>query len=96
MTAPATAPGEPPSKGGLIRRIVVCAAVAVLLFGVLWYTVFSAVTAAIVAAGGTGLLVVGSNASDAVESLFDLLANFILGILAAIGAFFAALFSFFN
>ena len=67
-----------------------------LLFGLLWYMVFSAVTAALVAAGGTGVLVVGSSVSDTFEGLFEMLANIILGILAAIGAFFAAIFSIFN
>ena len=67
-----------------------------ILFGFLWYLVFSAVTAALIAAGGTGVLVVGSSVSDTFESLFEMLANIVLGILAAIGAFFAAIFSFFD
>ncbi len=67
-----------------------------LLFGLLWYTIFSAVTAALIAAGGTGILVVGSSVSETFESLFELLANIILGIIAAIGAFFAAILSIFD
>jgi hypothetical protein len=68
----------------------------VILFAALWYTIFSAVTAALIAAGGTGVLVVGGSASDTLESLFEMLANIVLGILAAIGAFFAAIFSIFD
>lgn len=96
MTAPPATPAEPSSKGGIIRRIAVCAVIGVLLFGLLWYTVFSAVTAALIAAGGTGVLVIGSSVSEAFESLFDMLANIILGIVAAIAAFFAAIFSIFD
>jgi hypothetical protein len=70
--------------------------VGVIVFAALWYTVFSAVTAALIAAGGTGVLVVGSSVSDTFESLFEMLANILLGILAAIGAFFAAIFSIFD
>jgi hypothetical protein len=68
----------------------------VIIFAGLWYLVFSAVTAALIAAGGTGVLVVGSSVSDTFESLFEMLANILLGILAAIGAFFAAIFSIFD
>lgn len=96
MTAPPTTPAGAPSRGGIIRRIAVCAVIGVLLFGVLWYTVFSAVTAALVAAGGTGALVAGSAVSDTFESLFEMLANIVLGILAAIAAVFAVIFSIFD
>ena len=84
------------SSRGIAGRIIVAAIVGVLLFGFLWYTIFSAVTAALIAAGGTGVLVVGSSVSDTFESLFEMLANILLGILAAIGVFFAAIFSIFE
>ena len=96
MTAPPPTAAEPPPTGGIMRRIAVCAVIGVLLFGLLWYTVFSAVTAALVAAGSMGVLVAGSTVSDSLESLFDMLANMILGSLAAIAAFVAAIFSFFD
>jgi Flp pilus assembly protein TadB len=93
MTAvPPSAP--PPNK--LLRTIAVAAMIGVILFGVLWYTIFSAVTAALIAAGGTGVIVVGTSVSDVFESILEMLANVLLGILAAIGAFFAAIFSIFN
>jgi Flp pilus assembly protein TadB len=84
------------SSRRFLRALFIAAVVGVILFAALWYTVFSAVTAALVAAGGTGVLVVGSSASDTVESLLEMLANIVLGILAAIGAFFAAIFSIFD
>jgi hypothetical protein len=89
------APAKSASRG-IAGRIVAAAIVGVLLFGLLWYTVFSAVTAALIAAGGTGILVVGSSVSDTFEGLFEMLANILLGILAAIGAFFPAIFSIFD
>ena len=85
-----------PKKSGFGRRITAALVICLIVFGLLWYTVFSAVTAALVAAGGTGLLVAGSSASDTLEAVLEMLANAILGILAAIGAFFAAIFSIFN
>ena len=84
------------SSRSFLRTLGIAAIVGVILLAALWYTVFSAVTAALIAAGGTGVLVVGSSASDTVQSLLEMLANIVLGILAAIGAFFAAIFSFFD
>jgi hypothetical protein len=84
------------SQRGIAARIVVGTVLGLILFAALWYTVFSAVTAALLAAGGTGIIVVGSSVSEVVETLFEMIANVILGILAAIGAFFAAIFSIFN
>jgi len=87
---------EQPASRAIAGRIVAVAIIGALLFGLLWYTVFSAVTAALIAAGGMGVLVVGSSVSDVLESLFEMLANILLGILAAIGAFFAAILSIFD
>ena len=89
------APAKSTSRG-IGERIAAAAIVGVLLFGLHWRTVFSAVTAALIAAGGTGVLVVGSSVSDTFESLFEMLANILLGILATIGAFFAAIFYIFE
>lgn len=90
-------PASPQSPAhGILRRLAVAAVIGVIVFAALWYLVFSAVTAALIAAGGTGVLVVGSSVSDVLESLLEMLANILLGILAAIGAFFAAIFSIFN
>lgn len=90
-------PASPQSPAlGIGRRIAVAAIIGVILFSALWYLVFSAVTAALIAAGGMGVLVVGSSVSDTLESLFEMLANILLGVLAAIGAFFAAIFSIFD
>ena len=89
------APPQSPALG-IGRRVAVAALIGVIVFAALWYLVFTAVTAALIAAGGTGVLVVGSSVSDTFESLFVMLANILLGILAAIGAFFSAIFSIFN
>ena len=96
-SAPSPSPSGPPQKSStILRSIAVAAVIALILFGVLWYTIFSAVTAALIAAGGTGVIVVGSSVSDVFESLFELLASILLGILGAIAAVFAAIFSIFN
>jgi Flp pilus assembly protein TadB len=90
-------PPAPPQKSStILRTLAVAAVIGLILFGVLWYTIFSAVTAALIAAGGTGVIVVGSRVSDVIESLFEMLANIVLAVLGAIAAVFAAIFSIFN
>jgi len=97
ISAPTPSPPGPPNKSStILRSIAVAVVIALILFGGLWYTIFSAVTAALIAAGGTGVIVVGSSVSDVFESLFELLASILLGILGAIAAVFAAIFSIFN
>ena len=92
-----TSPPAPTHNSStILRTLGVAAVIGLILFGVLWYTIFSAVTAALIAAGGTGVIVVGSSVSDVLESLFELLANILLGVLGAIAAVFAAIFSIFN
>ena len=95
-SAPTPSPSGPQKSSTILRSIAVAAVIALILFGVLWYTIFSAVTAALIAAGGTGVIVVGSSVSDVFESLFEMLASILLGILGAIAAVFAAIFSIFN
>ena len=92
-----TLPPTPPQKSStFLRTLAVAAVVGLILFAVLWYTIFSAVTAALIAAGGTGVIVVGSSVSDVFESLLELLASIVLAVLGAIAAVFAAIFSIFN
>ena len=92
-----TSPPIPPQKSStILRTLAVAAVIGLILFGVLWYTIFSAVTAALIAAGGTGVIVVGSSVSDVFESLFEMLASIVLAVLGAIAAVFAAIFSVFN
>lgn len=62
------------------------------LFGILWATVFNAVTSAIVASGGAVVLVAGSSASETFLSIFDAVAEFILGIFGAIADVLSSLF----
>jgi hypothetical protein len=90
------APGEPAAKNGFLRRAAAAVLIGMLLYGLLWYTVFNAVTSALVASGGTVVLLAGASASDAFEAVFDTIANILLAILAAIGAVFAAIMSFFD
>ena len=93
MTA---APPPAPQPNKLLRMLAVAAAIGLILFGALWYTIFSAVTAALIAAGGTGVIVVGSSVSDVFESLLELLASVVLAVLGAVAAVFAAIFSIFS
>jgi hypothetical protein len=81
---------------GILRTIAVAGVIGLILFAVLWYAVFSAVTAALLASGATGVIVVGSSFSDALESLLDMLAAAFLAVLGAIAAVFSAILSIFN
>lgn len=78
------------------RRLFASAAIGLVVFGLLWYTVFTAVTAALVAAGVTGVVVIGGSTLDAVDIVLDMLASIVLGVFAAIAAVFAAILSIFN
>ncbi len=93
MTAPQ--PAASPARS-LLRTLAVAAVFGLIVFAVLWYAVFSAVTAALIAAGGIGVIVVGSSASDFFESLLEMLASAILAVLGAIASVFAAIFSIFD
>jgi len=94
MTDPAT-PSAPAERSGLVRFIRRTAAALILgliFFGILWATVFNAVTSAIVASGGGVVLVAGSSASETFQSIFEAIAEFILGIFGAIADFFSSIF----
>lgn len=91
-----TAPETKPPKSTILRTVAVSAVLGLIFFALLWYTVFSATTAAIIAAGGSGLIVVGANASDVFESLLETLMGAILAVLGAILAVVAAVFSIFE
>jgi len=92
MTEPETRPTATPAKSGILRRIAGAVAIGMVLFGILWYAVFSAVTAALVASGGTVVILAGASASDTFEMIFEAIASFVLGILSAIAGFFSSLF----
>lgn len=93
MTAPQ--PAASPIRS-ILRKLFIAAVVGLILFAALWYSVFSAVTAALIAAGGTGVIVVGASASDLFESLLEMLANAVLAVLGAIAAVLAAVLSIFE
>jgi len=80
----------------MLRRAGAGVLIAAVVFGLLWYTIFNAVTAALVASGGTVVLLAGASASDTLETIFEMISNVLLAILAAIAAVFAAIMSFFD
>jgi hypothetical protein len=87
---------EKPAERSLLMRILRRTAATLLLgivvFAVLWYAVFDAVTAALVASGGAVVFVGGASVSETVSSIFETLAEILLGIVGAIAEFFSSLF----
>jgi hypothetical protein len=81
-------PTETPPRSSPAWRVIVPVVAGTVLFAMLCYTVFSPMTAALIASGGAVVLVAGANASD---SPLDIAARIILGVLATIGAFSAAI-----
>ena len=74
---------QAPKSSSFWRRIAASILIGVIFFGVLWYTVFSAVTAALVGSGTTVVLFAGASWSDLFENILDTLANILLAILCA-------------
>lgn len=90
MTQPAAPERSPAVR--FIRRSVAALLLGFIVFAVLWVTVFNAITSAIVASGGAIALVAGSSVSETFQSIFEMIAEFILSIFGAIADFFSALF----
>lgn len=93
MTAP-NSPAERSPAVRFIRRAAAALLLGFVFFALLWYTVFNAVTAAVVASGGAVVLVAGSAVSESFQAVFETIAETILGILGAIADFFSGLFDF--
>jgi hypothetical protein len=90
MTAP-HAPVTPSNKSSALwRRVAASVLIGGIAFAALWYTVFSAVTAALTASGFTVVLLAGASWSDLFESILDTLASILMTILGVIAAVFAA------
>lgn len=79
-----------------VRRIAIAAGLSVVIFALLWMTVFSAVTSALIGAGCCVVVVAASSASDVVDMLLDAIASAIAVVLAAVAAILAALFGLFG
>ena len=90
MTQPAAPERSPIVR--FIRRSLAALLLGFIVFAVLWMTVFNAFTSAIVASGGAIVLVAGSSASETFQSIFEMIAEFVLGFFGAIADFFSSLF----
>jgi uncharacterized RDD family membrane protein YckC len=90
LTHAAPAPRSPLVR--FIRRFAAALILSVIAFVVLWMTVFNAVNSALVASGGGIVIVAGSSASETFQSIFEAIAEFILGLFGAICDFFSSIF----
>lgn len=92
MTQPTVTPAERSPIVRFIRRTAAALILGVVFFAVLWMTVFNAVTSAVVASGGAVVLVAGSSASETFQTIFETIAEVILGVFGAIADFFSSIF----
>ncbi len=92
-----TEPAAPPAKARspvlrFIRRTAAALLLGFIFFGILWAVVFNAMTSAIVASGGAVVLVAGSSFSETFQSVFETIAEIVLGIFGAIADVFSSIF----
>ena len=87
---------RPSSANSLVRRIAAAMILSGLVFVVLWLMAFSIVTSLLASAGFCIVVAVASAALDPVETMLEAIAAVVFGILGAIAAFFAAIFSIFT
>jgi hypothetical protein len=87
-----TAPAKRSPVVRFIRRTAAALVLGLVFFVILWMTVFNAVTSAIVASGGAVVLVAGASASETFQSIFEAVAEAVLGVIGAIAEFFSSLF----
>jgi hypothetical protein len=85
-----------PTASSLTRRIVATLVIGGMLFLVLWLMALTALTSLLISAGICVVLVAASAVSDPVETLLDVIVAIVFGVLTAIAAFFAAVFSLFS
>ena len=87
---------QPRSNSSPARRIATVATFGALVFVVLWITMFSMVTSLLIGTGCCVLIVAASSASDVFEMLLEAISAVVFGVLAIIGAIFAAIFGLFG
>jgi hypothetical protein len=75
------------------RRIVATLIIGGMLFLVLWLMALTALTSLLISAGFCVVVVAASAVSDLVETMLNIVVAIVFGVLAAIAAFFAAIFS---
>jgi hypothetical protein len=75
-------PPTPASR--LLRRVLGAAALGTITFVVLWLTVFSAVSAALVSAGVGGGAILAASSSDVFSGLLEAVLDAIAGVFSAI------------
>jgi hypothetical protein len=96
MNAPNEPVTRPASASGLARRIAATVIISGVVFLLLWLMAFSVFTSLLIASGCCVVVVAASAASDPVEMVLDAIAAVVFGMLAAIAAFFTAIFSLFG
>ena len=95
MSSPEPA-GRPAPNSSPARRLAVAVILSVLVFAMLWITVFGMVTSLLIGAGCCVVIVAASSLSDLVDALLDALTSVVFGVLAVIAAIIGAILSLFG
>src|SRR5262245_30845503 len=96
MNAPAGPTTPSRSTRTRVRHIAVAVILGGVVFLVLWLMAFSLVTSLLIGSGCCVIIVAASTTSDLIETVVDVIATIVFGILAAIAAAVAAVFSLFG
>lgn len=92
MSNPGTDQPQRSPAARFLRRTAAAALIGIVFFGVLWMTVFNAVTAALVSSGTAIVLVGGASVSETFQSIFETIAEIVLGMFSAIAELISGLF----
>jgi hypothetical protein len=96
MNAPDRPVTQRAPASSLSRRIIAMTIAGGLVFLILWLMALSALMSLVIATGVCIALLSASTVSDPVETVLEFLVAIVFGVLAAIAAFFAAIFSVFS
>jgi hypothetical protein len=96
MNAPLEPVARPASPRSLVRRMAAAVLMSGMVFLLLWLMAFNVLTSLLVAVDCCVVVVAASTASDLLAIVLDAIATVVFGVLGAIAAFFAAIFSLFG
>jgi hypothetical protein len=96
MNAPHESAAQPAQPRGAGRRIAAMLVLGMIVFCVLWFVAFTAVTSLLIASAVCVVVIAAGAASDPIGVVIDAIATVVLAVLGVIAAIFAAILSIFD